>query len=75
MTLGRSRNEKRAGLGDGIRIKLLEDDADDAEARSRRIEEKVDGMKGILSGVLITLATASVLLGINLAVGALGVGQ
>jgi hypothetical protein len=75
MTLGRSRNEKRAGLADGIRIKLLEDDADDAEAQSARIGEKVDAMKGILTGVLVTLATASVLLGINLAVGAFGVGR
>lgn len=72
MTFGRSRYEKRGTFEADIRLRLLEDDADDGETRSRRIEEKVDGMKGILMGVLVTLATASVLLGVNLAMGAFG---
>lgn len=72
MTAFRSRNEKRDAMDSAIRIKLLEDDADDAEARDVRIEAKVDSMRGILMGVLITLATSAVLLGLNLAVGAFG---
>lgn len=69
MTSLRARSEKRHGFEAAERIRLLEDDMDTAEAVQSRIEGKVDRMTGILTGVLVTLATSTVMLGLNIAIG------
>lgn len=63
-----SRTQKRAAWGADIRIAALEDDADTNDDRYDAIEKKLDGLNRVLVGILITLATASILLAINVVV-------
>lgn len=50
------------------RIALLEQDADHAEQRDKQINERFDKLETMIKGILVTLATASLLLAVNIIV-------
>lgn len=65
-----SRIQLREGFDISMRLRLLENDADEMEASVARelkgFREELDGMKKIMVGILISLATACVLMVVNL---------
>lgn len=72
-----ARTTSRQGFDPSTRIALLENDADDHEAFGislqssvkddiKAIREEVDGMKKILVGILVSVATACILLVVNI---------
>lgn len=67
-----SRNDVRKDFDQATRLRLLENDVDEIEARSEerfeRIEARQDRLNGVMVGVLISLTTGSVMLAINIAV-------
>lgn len=64
-----SRAAARAGFTDKVRLRLLEDDADEHDTAMARIDERLSKILWALVGVLISVATSAVLLAINLGVG------
>lgn len=62
-----SRQERRKNYDPTIRMALLEDDADTAEARQERVEGKLDQIRTWLVTGAITFAFSAILLGINIA--------
>ena len=64
-----SRLKDRQHLDVDGRVTLLEEDADTMEQRQRRFDRDVRQIKGLLIGMLIALALASVLLVVDLANG------
>lgn len=75
MVQRRPRAESREYFEDRLRIALLEDDADRAETRdadlARRdneLEEKLDKIIWLQFGILTSLTSGAILLGLNLLV-------
>lgn len=77
------RAESRNSFASDIRIRLLEDDADRADLKFRAMEQenkerdelmdtRLGKITGILTGILVALTTASILLAINVIVQAGG---
>lgn len=73
------RTQQRSDFDVPVRIRLLENDADDAEAHGLALQEKVaadiasireevTGLKKLLVGILVSVTTASILMAINIAV-------
>lgn len=71
------RAQQRQGFDEAVRLRLLEDDADDAEAHGlalqrqvaddiKTIRDEVDGVKKLLVGILVSVATACILLVVNI---------
>lgn len=63
-----SRLEERKGFDEPVRITLLESDADKAEEGLEAFRLELRGIRNVLVGLLLSIATAAVLLAINLAV-------
>lgn len=66
--MSQPRTEARASFTDAQRIQLVEMDLDKGDERFNKIAAEVAGFRKILTGILISMATASVLLALNLAV-------
>lgn len=75
--MAQPRAQQRADFDQGVRLRLLEDDADDAEAHGialqaqvatdiGAIRTEVDGMKKLLVGILVSVTTACILLVVNI---------
>lgn len=73
------RSQERSDFDVPVRLRLLENDADDAEAHGLALQEKVTadvaairdevtGVKKLLVGILVSVTTASILMAINIAV-------
>lgn len=54
------------------RLRLLEVDADNADARMDQIVRELSSFKKVLTGMLVTFTTATVMLAANLALGGIG---
>lgn len=63
-----TRQKSRELFDTPTRIALLEQDADHAEERDKVLNERFDKLETMIKGILVTLATASILLAINIAV-------
>ena len=63
-----SRPQERAGFDPAIRVQLLELDVDNLEAALEAIRQELRGIRNVLVGMLVSLATASILLAISLVV-------
>jgi len=75
MSASPSRRQRRASFELSERVLLLEDDMDMSDGSLNSIEGKVDRLTGLITGVLITLATSTILLGLNLTISRLNGGQ
>lgn len=75
-----NRTQERQGFSDTQRIILLEQDADridrhldqirdQIEQATKKMGDEVKALRGVLTGILVSLATASVLLAVNLVAG------
>ncbi len=64
-----SRSESRKGYPDGIRIELLEGDADVTDERFEKTDSKLESIRKLMVGVLVSALTATIMLALNLAVG------
>ena len=60
------------GRGDAVRLALLEQRICHVEAEMRELREMVRAMNGKLTTILVSVATAALLLAINLVVGLFG---
>lgn len=69
-----SRTDERGDLPDPIRIRLLEKDADIGEIRYSELIDKIDKLSGRNIGIMISLATAALLLAADIIVRGLGHG-
>lgn len=68
-----SRTSKRENRYDsGQRIAMLEDDADENDTRYAELIDKIDKLSGRNIGVMISLATAALLLAADIIVRGLG---
>lgn len=63
-----TRNSARAGIPDTGRITLLENDVDNVEEAMDHLAEELKSQTKILTGILVAIATASILLAINIGV-------
>lgn len=59
------------GRADAIRLALVEQRVGLVECEMKELRDLVSGMNGKLTGILVSLATAALLLAINLAVNGL----
>lgn len=64
-----SRNADRRDHDDHTRIVLLEKDVDDIALDFAELKMSTQRMVGILMGILVSTATAAILLALNLVVG------
>lgn len=62
-----SRRGRWLGESAQTHLGLIDDDLDQTDRRFSELSTKIDGMKTILMGILITLTTGSILLAANLA--------
>lgn len=69
-----SRTDERGDLPEDVRLRLLEKDADVSEARYAEIIGKIDKLSGRNIGIMISLATAALLLAADIIVRGLGHG-
>lgn len=60
-----TRTEQREGFPDAVRIRLLEGDMDE-------VARGMAGVRRLLQGLLVTTASGSIFLALNLAIGTLG---
>lgn len=67
-----SRQQERVAFDTATRIALLEHDIDQFEDSMDHLRDELKAMNRILTGILISIATAAVLLAINIAVGSVG---
>ena len=67
MTIELHRTEQRRHLAIPLRVERLEEDMDVHDATACRIEKKVDRLNARATGMLVSLAVASVMLALNLA--------
>lgn len=58
----------RSGYTVDTRVSLLEHDADESERATEKLGDRLDGIQRVLVAILISTATASVLLAINVIV-------
>ena len=68
----RNRNAQRKDLDINTRMLLAEGDMDDHDVVLDELREELKRFRGVMLGMLVSLATAGILLAINLAIGALG---
>ncbi|MFV0496082.1 hypothetical protein [Mycobacterium sp.] len=62
------RTEDREGFDAAVRLRLVEQDLDRHEAEFARLVAEMAGLRRVLTGILITLATSTVLLAVNVVV-------
>ena len=62
------RTEDRAGFSDDVRLRLVEHDLDRIDDRIDRLVAEIAGLRRVLTGILITLATGTVMLAVNVIV-------
>ena len=62
------RTADRDGFTAPTRIRLIETDLDHIDQRFDDLDARVDGIKNVLTGLLIAIATSAVLLAVNLVV-------
>lgn len=65
-----SRTAQRSAYSPDLRIARLEEDADDFDAQLARIDARLSKIMATCVSILVALVTASILLAVNLAVGA-----
>lgn len=63
-----SRAAARAGFTDKVRLRLLEDDADENDAAMADVKALLSKILWAVVGVLISVATSAILLALNLGV-------
>ena len=63
-----SRVEERKDFDEQVRVTLLESDADKAEKGLEAFRLELRGIRNVLVGLLLSIATAAVLLAINIMV-------
>ncbi len=63
-----SRIHDRQGFDEGTRIQLLESDMDKDDEDKESIRQELHGLRNVLVGILISAATASILLAVNIVV-------
>lgn len=63
------RADARAGFTTPVRLRLLEDDVDDVVLEMASMNDRLGKILWALVGVLISVATSAILLGLNLALG------
>lgn len=63
------RRERWAGISAGVVQGLILDDLDRGESSFEQLREDIRGLKRMLTGLLISITTAAVLLALNLGVG------
>ena len=66
-----SRTGDRLTYGPEVRISLLETDMDDVDKAMDRLATELKSTRTVLIGILISLATASLLLAVNVGIGAI----
>lgn len=64
-----TRAEARVGFDTPTRIRLLEADADELEAKYQKIDERLGKIMAACLAILTSLVVASVMLALNLAAG------
>ena len=62
----------RANYTELTRLSLLEDDADRTDDTFTELRDELKGMTRVLTGILVSIATAAILLAVNIALGAIG---
>jgi len=62
------RTAERSTFPDPIRIQLLEQDADEADASWEALRVEIAALRQVLVGILVAVTTASILLAVNLVV-------
>ena len=62
------RSARRNLYDDHTRITLLEDDADDTDSAIDHLRDEMKAQTRVLMGILVSVATAAVLLAINIVV-------
>ena len=67
-----TRTEQRKRWTPDVRIELLESDADRGDANFAELERKLGKIMAVCVSILVALVTSSVLLALNLAIGAPG---
>lgn len=60
------------GRADAVRLALVEQRITNVECEMKELRDLVSGMNGKLTAILVSLATASLLLAVNLVVHGLG---
>lgn len=63
-----SRAAARAGFTDKVRLRLLEDDADEHESTMAQVNDRLSKILWAVVGVLISVTTSAILLAINLGI-------
>lgn len=64
-----SRATDRQAFDELVRVSLLETDMDDIDAEFAKLSDAIDGMRKVLVSILVSTATAAVLLAVNLVSG------
>ncbi len=67
-----SRTAQRTGFLELTRLQLLEEDADRTDETFATLRDEIKGMTRVLTGILVSIATAAILLAVNIAIGAIG---
>lgn len=61
-----TRASDRAGFAEDVRIRLLESDMDQKDDQYEELRNEIKGLQRVMVGMLISLATASILLALNI---------
>lgn len=67
-----NRVDERRDFESGTRLTLLESDMDRGDVSLEGIRDEIKALRLVLIGILVSAATASILLAINVVVGAVG---
>jgi hypothetical protein len=70
--VSRSRSSERATFTHEVRVQLLEGDMDEHENEMGGLRRELAATRQVLTGILIALTTASLMLAINLVMNVLG---
>lgn len=63
-----SRTSERGSFQPDVRVQLLEHDADEFDGALEGLRLELKGMRGLLTGILVSVATAAILLAVNIGV-------
>lgn len=66
-----SRVNTRQSFDDKVRLTLVEEDLDKNDATHTAMADELKGIRNILMGLLITIATSSIAFAVGVAVGAI----
>ena len=69
-----SRAQDREGFQQPVRLRLIETDIDSLESMLDDLRKELKSMRAVMVGILISVATAAILLALNLGIGAFSQG-